>query len=221
MEKIVLLCLLITVIGVLADARTESLADAAIPQLYLSLYQRRAKDLAIFVRGRVDVAATSVCLRQRVQSINSELPVFHAQTLDDVLLDSLSQRRFSMEIVALFAVTALLLAGLGIYGVISYTVSERTREIGIRLALGAETRSILRMVLHQGLGLAITGAAVGLGCAVAISWLMAGVVNGVRASDAMTFAGLAVLLITVALLASYIPARRAIRVEPVIALRYE
>jgi predicted permease len=210
-----------TVIGVVADARTESLGDAPIPQLYLSLYQRRAKDLAIFVRGRLDIAATAVCLRERVQSINPELPVFHPQTLDDVLLDSLSQRRFSMEIVGLFAVTALLLAGLGIYGVISYTVSERTREIGIRLALGAETRSILRMVLHQGLDLAITGTAVGLLCAVVISRLMSGLVNGVRATDAMTFAGLAVLLITVALLASYIPARRAIRVEPVVALRYE
>ena len=126
-----------------------------------------------------------------------------------------------MEMVALFALTALLLAGLGIYGVISYMVSERTHEIGIRIALGADRRSILRMVLRQGLGLAIIGAAVGLVAALIVSHLMAGLLYGVRPTDPLTFAGVALLLIGVGLLACYIPARRVLRVDPLVALRYE
>jgi predicted permease len=210
-----------TVVGVIADARTESLAEASVPQIYLSLYQHRPKDLAIFLRGRLDPAATAVELREQVQLINPELPVFGAQTLNDMVSASLSERRFSMEMVGLFALTALLLAGLGIYGVISYIVSERTHEIGIRLALGAQSRNILRMVLRQGLALAIAGAAVGLVCALIVSHLMAGLLYGVRPTDPLTFAGVALLLIGVALLACYIPARRAIRVDPLVALRHD
>jgi predicted permease len=210
-----------TVVGVLADARTESLEDSSIPQMYLSLYQRGAKELAIFLRGRLDSAATPVEVREEVQSVNPELPVFGAQKLNEVVSASLSERRFSMEVVALFALTALLLAGLGIYGVISYIVSERTHEIGIRLALGAQSRNILRMVLHQGLELAIAGAAVGLVCALIVSHLMAGLLYGVRPTDPLTFAGVAILLIGVAVLACYIPARRAIRVDPLVTLRHE
>jgi predicted permease len=210
-----------TVVGVIADARTESLAEESIPQIYLSLYQRHPRDLALFVRGRLDAAATPVELRREVQAVNPELPVFGAQTLSDALTASLSERRFSMEIIGLFALTALLLAGLGIYGVISYLVSERTHEIGIRLALGAQRRDILRMVVRQGLGLAIAGAGVGLVCALIVSHLMAGMLYGVRPSDPMTFAGVALLLIGVALPACYIPARRAIRVDPLVALRHD
>jgi predicted permease len=210
-----------TVVGVIADARTESLAESSVPQIYLSLYQTRAKDLAIFLRGRLDPAAIPVELRRQVQSVNPELPVFGAETLDEVVSTSLSERRFSMEMVGLFALTALLLAGLGIYGVISYIVSERTHEIGIRLALGAQRGNILRMVLRQGLGLAVAGAAVGLACALIVSHLMAGLLYGVRPTDPLTFAVVALVLIGVALLACYIPARRALRVDPLVALRYE
>jgi len=210
-----------TVVGVIADARTESLAESSVPQIYVSVYQDRPKDLAIFLRGRLDSAATPAELREQIQLINPELPVFGARMLKDVVTASLSERRFSMEMVGLFALTALLLAGLGIYGVISYMVSERTHEIGIRLALGAQSRNILRMVLRQGLGLAIAGAAVGLVCALIVSHLMAGLLYGVRPTDPLTFAGVALLLIGVALLACYIPARRAIRVDPLVALRHD
>lgn len=173
------------------------------------------------MRGRLDTALIPVELREQVQSVNPELPVFGAQMLTEVVTDSLSERRFSMEIVGMFALTALLLAALGIYGVISYLVGERTHEIGIRLALGAQRATILRMVLRQGLGLVLAGAAVGLVCALIVSHLMAGLLYGVRPTDAVTFAGVTLLLIGVALLACYIPARRAIRVDPLVALRYE
>src|SRR5882724_6559842 len=211
----------ITVVGVIANARTQSLAQAEVPQAYLDLYQTGAKRLAILLRGHFHTAAIADEVREQVQSVDPTLPVYGAQALDETVSASLSQRRFSMELVGLFALTALLLAGLGIYGVISYVVSERTHEIGIRLALGAQRRNILHIVLRHGLGLAIAGAAVGLICALIVSRLMADLLYGVRPRDPLTFGGVALLLISVALLACYIPARRAIRVDPLVALRHE
>ncbi|HXT74398.1 MAG TPA: ABC transporter permease [Candidatus Angelobacter sp.] len=211
----------ITIVGVIADARTESLANASIPQIYLSLYQETPKELAIFLRGNLNASAIPEEVRAMVQSVDPQLPVYGAQTLNDAVTASLEQRRFSMDIVAAFAVTALLLAALGIYGVISYIVNERTHEVGIRLALGAQRADILKMVLRQGLSLAIAGAAVGLLGALIVARLMAGLLYGVRPTDPLTFAGVAILLIGVALLACYIPARRAMKVDPMVALRYE
>jgi ABC-type antimicrobial peptide transport system permease subunit len=211
----------ITVVGVIANARTESLAEASVPKIYLDVYQSGAKRLAILLRGHLDTAATAEQVREQVQTVDPTLPVSGGQMLNETVSASLSERRFSMEMVGLFAVTALLLAGLGIYGVISYIVGERTHEIGIRLALGAERSNILRMVLGQGLGLAIAGAAVGLVGAVIVSHLMAGLLYGVRPTDPLTFGGVALLLMGVALLACYMPARRAIRVDPLVALRHE
>ncbi|MGH9702423.1 MAG: FtsX-like permease family protein, partial [Candidatus Acidiferrales bacterium] len=211
----------ITVIGEIANARTDSLAESSVPQIYLNLYQTGAKHLAIVLRGHLDIAAIPEEVREQVQSVDPTLPVFGAQMLDETVSASLSERRFSMEIVALFALTALLLAGLGIYGVISYAVSERTHEIGIRVALGAQRRDILQMVLRQGLGLALSGAAIGLIGALLVSRLLAGMLYGVGPTDPVTLAGVALLLIGVALFACYIPARRAIRVDPMVALRYE
>src|SRR6059058_2687732 len=211
----------ITVVGVTANARTQSLAQADLPQIYLDLYQTGAKRLAILLRGHLHAAAISDEVRDQVQALDPTLPVSGAETLNETVSASLAQRRFLMEIVALFALTALLLAGLGIYGVISYLVSERTQEIGIRLALGASRSNILRMVLRQGLSLAIVGAAVGLVCALIVSHLMASLLYGVRPTDPPTFVGVAFLFIGVAVLACYLPARRAMKVDPMVALRYE
>jgi predicted permease len=210
-----------TIVGVTADARTESLADAVIPQIYRSVYQRPAKDLAIFLRGQLDPSAISAQVRQQVQSIDPELPVFHAETLDDMLSASLSIRRFSMEMVAFFAATALLLAGLGIYGTISYVVNEQTREIAIRLALGAQRGKILKMVLRRGLRLAAAGAAMGVAGALIVSHLMAGLLYGVSPNDLPTFAGVTFVLTSVALAASYFPALRATRLDPITTLQSE
>ena len=210
-----------TVVGIVADARTESLADPKVPQVYAGLYQMGAKHLAIFVRGHLNCAAIPGEVRAQVHSVDPTLPVFGAQMLEETVSASLDERRFAMEIVLLFALTALLLAGLGIYGVISYIVNERTHEIGIRLALGAGRGSILRMVLRQGATLAIAGAVVGLLCALIVSHLMAGLLYGVRPADPWMFLAVSILLIAAALLACYVPARRAMRVEPLVALRYE
>jgi predicted permease len=209
------------IVGVIADARTESLANAAIPQIYRSVYQHPAKDLAIFLSGQLDPSTISARVREQVQSIDAELPVFHAETLDDVLSSSLSVRRFSMEIVAFFAGTALLLAGLGIYGTISYVVNEQRRELAIRLALGAQRSTILNMVLRRGLGLAAAGAGLGVAGALIVSHLMAGLLYGVSPNDLPTFAGVTLVLATVALAASYIPALRAMLLDPITTLHSE
>jgi predicted permease len=210
-----------TIVGVMADARTESLADAAIPQVYLDIYQRYAKDLAFFLRGQVDSATVAAQVRTQIQAVDPELPVFHAETLDDVLSSSLSVRRFSMEMVALFAGTALLLASLGIYGTISFLVNEQSCEIAIRFALGAQRRDILKMVLRQGLTLAGAGAGVGLVGALIASHLMAGLLYGVSPYDLSIFAGVTAVLTAVAIAASYVPALRAMRLDPITTLHSE
>jgi putative ABC transport system permease protein len=210
-----------TIVGVIADARTESLADAAIPQIYRSVYQHPTKSVAVFLRGQLDPSAISAQMREQVQSVDPELPVFRAETLDDVLASSLSVRRFSMEMMAFFAATALLLAGLGIYGTISYVVNEQKREIAVRLALGAQRGNILKMVLRRGLGLAVAGTGLGVVAALIVSHLMAGLLFGVSPNDLTTFAGVTLVLTTVALAASYIPALRAMRLDPITTLHSE
>ena len=211
----------INIVGVIADARTESLAEANVPQIYLDIYQRPAKFIAFYVRGQVDPAAIPAEVRTKIQSVDAELPVFRAETLDDVLSSSLSVRRFSMEMVALFAATALLLAALGIYGTISFLVNEQSREIAIRLALGAQKGTILKMVLRQGLILAAAGAGIGLAGALIVSHLMAGLLYGVSPYDLSTFAGVTVVLTAVAIAASYVPALRAMRLDPITTLHSE
>ena len=211
----------ITVVGVVANARTESLAQSDVPQLYLNLYQTGAKHLAILLRGHLNIAATADEVRKQVWSLDPTLPVFGTQTLTDTVSASLAQRRFSLEMITLFALTALLLASIGVYGVISYLVSERTREIGIRLALGAQKSNIVRIILQQGLLLAVVGAGVGLLCAMIVSHLMASLLYAVKPTDPLSFAGVAAFLIGVALLACYVPARRAVKIDPMVALRHE
>jgi ABC-type antimicrobial peptide transport system permease subunit len=197
------------------------LADAAVPKIYLNLYQGRERRLALFLLGQFDRALLAEEVRKQIQAVDPTLPVSGAQALKETVSSSLAERRFSMEIIGSFAFIALLLAGLGIYGVISYMVNERRHEIGIRLALGAQPRNILAIILRQGLGIALAGSVIGLAGALVVSRLMATLLYGVRPTDPLTFAGVALLLIGVALLACYIPARRAIRVDPLIALRYE
>lgn len=208
-----------TVVGVVADARTESLESARVPVLYASVYQRSTKHLAIFLRGHVAPSIDDQ-VREEIQSINAALPVFGLATLDDIVADSLAARRFAMEMIALFALTALLLAGLGIYGVISYMVTERTHEIGVRLALGAQRAEVMSMVVRQSLGLAVSGALLGSIAALGVTHAMAGLLYGVSPTDPLTIGVVTGTLTAIAFAACYVPARRATMVDPMVALRY-
>jgi putative ABC transport system permease protein len=208
-----------TIVGIIADARTETLADPGVPQIYASAYQKPSKHLAIFLRGLMDTAATADRVRDIVQSLDPALPVFGAEPLANAVSGSLAARRFGMQIVALFALTALLLAALGIYGVMSYTIAARTHEIGIRLALGAPRERMFAEIVGRGLTLAGAGTVVGMLCAAGVARLMGGVLYGIRPLDPMTFAGVPIALVIVAALACSIPARRAFRIEPLLALR--
>jgi putative ABC transport system permease protein len=208
-----------TVVGIVRDARTESLAAAATPHIYMSLYQRQGKHLAIFVRGKTELSGIERQVREQVQAINSALPVFGARTLDDAVSASLAMRRFTLRLIAAFAVCALLLAALGLYGVISYMVGERLHEIGLRVALGATSADVMRMVMRQGLSLVVAGGAVGLAGAVLVSRAMHGLLVDVSPTDPLTLVAATALLTIVAVLGCLAPARRAVRVDPIVALR--
>jgi predicted permease len=160
-------------------------------------------------------------IRHSVQQVNSEQVVYGAQTMPEVISDSTATRRFSAILLGSFALVALLLSGVGIYGVISYLIGQRTHEIGIRMARGAQQSEVLRQVLGQGLKLAITGAGIGLLAAFALTRLMTSLLYGVSPTDPLTFAAVAALLVAVALAACYVPARRAAAVDPLVALRHE
>ena len=160
-------------------------------------------------------------IRNTSRQMNSEQIVYGEQTMEEIISDSISDRKFSMIVLATFAGLALLLSSMGIYGVISYLVGQRTHEIGIRMALGAQRKDVLALVLGEGVRLALIGAAIGVAAALGLTRLMANLLYGVSATDPLTFAGVSFVLLGVAMLACYIPARRAMRVDPNIALRYE
>ncbi len=209
------------VVGVVGKIKTDGFDQPDQPHIYMSAFQNPGYSMAIYLRAQSDPSALAEAVRQQVQSVDPNLPVFDQQTMEDLVSSSLGQRRFAMQIVGLFGVLALLLAGIGIYGVMTYSVSQRTREIGIRLALGASPTAILRWVVQQGMKLALIGVSAGLIGALALTRLIRGMLFGVAETDPVTYAGLALVLGGVALLASYIPARRATKVDPMIALKQE
>ncbi|HEV7890020.1 MAG TPA: ABC transporter permease [Pyrinomonadaceae bacterium] len=211
----------LTIVGVVGDIKSEGFDQPDQPHVYLSALQVPGYAMAVYLRADGDPSGLTQALRREVQAVDPNLPVFGERTMDDVVATSLAQRRFALQVVGGFGVLALLLAGVGVYGVVAYSVSQRTREIGIRLALGASNGAILRWVFRQGMKLTLFGMAAGLVGAFALTRLLRGLLFGVSASDPVTYAGLALLLAAVALLACYIPARRATKVDPMVALRHE
>jgi putative ABC transport system permease protein len=211
----------LTIVGVVGNMKTDGFDQPDQPHLYLSMLQNPGYSMAVYVRTEGNPAGLTQALRREVQAVDPNLPLFGEQTMDDLVSASLAQRRFAMQIVGLFGVLALLLAGIGIYGVMAYSVTQRTREIGIRLALGASTGNILRWLLQQGMRLTLIGVAAGLLGAFALTRLLRGLLFGIGTTDLVTYAVLTLVLAGVSLLACYIPARRATKVDPLIALRYE
>ncbi|HEY3770101.1 MAG TPA: FtsX-like permease family protein [Candidatus Angelobacter sp.] len=177
--------------------------------------------LTLVMRCSGDPAAQAASVTGVIHSLDSNVPVAEVQTMDDVVFNSNAQPRFYALLLTGFAITALVLAGIGIYGVMSYMVSRRTQEIGIRMTLGARPGAVLRMVIRQGMALVIVGAAAGLAGALLLSRLMSGLLYGVSSNDPATFVIVTAVLIVVALAANYIPARRATRIDPMAALRSE
>lgn len=208
-----------TVVGVVKDVRSDGLDIAGIPHLYACLYQSPNRNLSVVLRTSLPASALEAQIRHEVQSIDSGLPVFGVSSMNDVLDQSLASRRFSAQLVGGFAALSLLLASIGIYGVLAYMVGQRSREIGLRMALGATRANILKLILRRGAGLACGGVLAGMFLAASLASMMTALLYGVQPHDPAVFLSAPLVLLAVALLASYLPARRATRVDPIFALR--
>src|SRR5947209_814292 len=210
------------IVGIVGHVKNEGLEGESRVQYYIPYAQRAdSSNLFVVVRAEGDPASLAPAVRGAIAGVDRDLPAYRVTTMEQMVSDSLAQRRFAVFLLGVFAFIALVLAVVGLYGVMSYAVAQRTHEFGLRMALGAQRRDILRMVVGQGLLLVGVGLAAGLLGALALTRLMSSLLYGVSATDPLTYAGIALLLAAVALLASYVPARRATKVDPMVALRYE
>jgi putative ABC transport system permease protein len=218
------------IVGIVRHVEQYSLdaQERQVPQFYLNFNQIPVERLPGFTRRinlltRTDVEPMSLtsAVRGQISALNKDQPVFNVRTMEEIVAQSMAPRRFSMLLLAVFAVVALALASIGIYGMMSYSVAQRTREIGLRMTLGAQRGNVLRLVIGHGMKLALAGVVLGLVAALALTRTMKNLLFGVSATDPLTFVALALLLALVALLACWVPARRATKVDPIVALRYE
>ena len=211
----------LTIVGVVGDVRHEGLADSNLPQLYLPHLQNPSSIMNLVVRTTSNPLRWANAVRSQVWDVDKDQPLFDTKTVEDIVADSFGRQHVLASLLGAFAAVALLLAAGGIYGLISYAVRRRTHEIGIRMALGAQSGEVLRLILRQGMGLTLAGLFIGLFGAVATARLLGNFLFGVKPTDPASFAAVALLLAGVAALACYIPARRATRVDLLVALHYE
>jgi putative ABC transport system permease protein len=214
----------VTIIGVVGDVKQFGLELPDDPTLYTPYAQSNRswkRWMTLVVRGESNTPALAGAIKNRVWKIDPMIPATRVRMMSEVMDESVAAQRFNTLLLGIFAGVALLLAGVGIYGVISYAVTQRTHEIGIRVALGAQPHDVIKLVVGQGMLLALIGVSIGLIAAFALTRLMASLLFAVSATDPITFAVITLLLASVALLACYLPARRATEVDPMVALRYE
>jgi len=211
-----------TVVGVIKDIKSDGLDQSGDPHIYRPMYQfpgPRSLSLGLTVRTSLSAASLEPLIRREIQTVDPNLPIFDVRTMNEVIDGSLALRRFSAELVGVFAVAALLLASIGIYGLLAYMVGQRAQEIGVRIALGAQRNDILKLVLTQGALLAGVGVCVGLILAAVAAPMIAALLYGIRAHDPIVFLSVPLILLGVSFAASYIPARRAAKISPIVALR--
>jgi len=211
------------IVGVVQNSKIYRLTEAPQPYFYVPMRQiyRPEMGLVFYVRASSSISSAITALQRQAQAVDPAVPVFDVTSLNDIIAASLFAQRISASLLGVLGNVALLLAAVGLYGVMAYSVAQRTNEIGIRMALGALSRDVLRLVLGQAAKLAMMGVVVGIAVALALTRLMSTLLFGVSAADPTTFAGVALLLVVVALAASYIPVRRAMKLDPMVALRYE
>jgi putative ABC transport system permease protein len=211
----------ITIVGVVRDTKRQGIDQPVRIESWMPLAQMPSGSMDVVLRTTGAPLALSNAVREAVWSLDRDLPIPGIQTIEQILSERVAQRRLNMLLLGLFAMVALILAAVGIYGVMNYAVTQRTNEIGVRIALGAQSGDVIGLVLKQGMALTLVGVAIGLIATFAMTRLMTSLLFGVSATDPITFAAIAALLIGVALLACWIPARRATKVDPMVALRYE
>jgi putative ABC transport system permease protein len=210
-----------TIVGVVEDVRFRRLTDPAMPVLYYPAAQQAFPEFTLVARTGPDPMALVPSLRGIVRSLDPSMPLTDVRTMDEVVASSIAGARFRTTLLASFALVALLLAAIGVYGVMSYSVEQRSQEMGLRMALGASPRDVLALVTAHGVRLALAGILLGLVAAYAVTRVLESLLFGVSATDPVTFAGIAALLAAVASLASYLPARRATKTDPMVVLRTE
>jgi len=211
-----------TVVGVVGRVKMEGLdTDSGRVQSYFPYTQNPWNGMTFVVRTSTDPLVLAGAAREQIQAVDRGIPIYGVQTMEKMWSDSLAPHRLNLILLVTFAVIALVLAGVGIYGVMSYSVTQRIHEMGIRMALGASRSDVIRLVVRNGMGLALAGVAIGALVAFVVTRLMAGLLFGVSSTDLVTFVSISVLLTLTALFAAYLPARRATQVDPIDALRYE